>query len=146
MTTLSPPAPLAPTAAAAFDQMLEKVRYEGAYPTRQQAQHVVRHVLQALGRQLTGDERVELAARLPHDAAALLASQIPTSRPLTGWGFVKNLAERTGASPATTRWDTGAVLGVVARIAGDDLIARIIGQLPDGYALPFGRAQLARAA
>ncbi|MEU1534132.1 DUF2267 domain-containing protein [Streptomyces fagopyri] len=146
MTTLSPPTPLAPTAAAAFDQMLEKVRYEGAYPTRQQAQDVVRRVLQALGRQLTGDERVELAARLPHEAAALLASQIPTSRPLTGWGFVKDLAERTNASPATTRWDTGAVLGVVARIAGDDLIARIIGQLPDGYALLFGRAQLARAA
>ncbi|MFE3268048.1 DUF2267 domain-containing protein [Streptomyces sp. NPDC059215] len=146
MTILSPPTPFAPTAAATFDQMLERVRYEGAYPTRRQAEGVVRRVLEALGRQLTGDERVELAARLPHEAAAFLASQIPTARPLTGWGFVKDLAERTGGTPATTRWDTGAVLGVVARLAGDDLTDRIIRQLPDGYALLFGRAQLVRAA
>ncbi|MFG3590585.1 DUF2267 domain-containing protein [Streptomyces sp. NPDC047990] len=126
--------------------MLEKVRYEGAYPTRRQAEGVVRRVLEALGRQLTADERVELAARLPGEAAALIASQISATRPLTGWGFVKDLAERTGGTPATVRWDTGAVLGVVARIAGDDLVTPIIRQLPDGYALLFGRAQLARAA
>ncbi|MET7608692.1 DUF2267 domain-containing protein [Streptomyces avermitilis] len=146
MSLLSPPAPPAPTAAVTFGQLLEKVRYEGAYPTRRQAEDVVRRVLEALGRQLTGDERVELAARLPQEAARFLASQIPTSQPLTGWGFVKDLAERTGGTLATTRWDTGSVLGVVARLAGDTLTARIIGQLPDGYALLFGRAQLVRAA
>ncbi|MGW7048555.1 DUF2267 domain-containing protein [Streptomyces avermitilis] len=146
MTLLSPLAPPARTATVAFDQMLEEVRYEGAYPTRRQAQDVLRRVLEALGRQLTGDERVELAARLPQEAARFLASQIPTGRPLTGWGFVKDLAERTGGTLATTRWDTGSVLGVLARLAGDDLTARIIGQLPDGYALLFGRAQLVRTA
>ncbi|MET7440387.1 MULTISPECIES: DUF2267 domain-containing protein [unclassified Streptomyces] len=148
MTLLSP-APAAPAASAAgvtFEQMLEKVRYEGAYPTRRRAEDVARRVLEALGRQLTGDERVELAARLPREAAAFLASQIPSGKPLTGWGFVKDLAERTGGSPATTRWDTGSVLGVVARLAGDDLTSRIIRQLPDGYALLFGRAQLVQAA
>ncbi|MET9902848.1 DUF2267 domain-containing protein [Streptomyces sp. NPDC006446] len=146
MTLFSPPAAPAPTATAAFEQMLETVRYEGAYPTRRQAQDVVRGVLEALGRQLTGDERVELAARLPREAAGFLASQIPAGRPLSGWGFVKDLAQRSGGTLATTRWDTGSVLGVVARIAGDDLTTRIISQLPDGYALLFGRAQLLRAA
>ncbi|GAA5704932.1 hypothetical protein AQJ43_31780 [Streptomyces avermitilis] len=146
MTLVSPTAPSAPKTTVTFVQMLEKVRYEGAYPTRRQAQDVLRRVLEALGRQLTGDERVELAARLPREAAGFLASQIPTSQPLTGWGFVKDLAERTGGTLATTRWDTGTVLGVLARLAGDDLTARIIGQLPDGYALLFGRAQLVRAA
>ncbi|MET9411771.1 DUF2267 domain-containing protein [Streptomyces sp. NPDC002935] len=126
--------------------MLEKVRYEGAYPTRRHAEGVVSRVLEGLGRQLAGNERVELAARLPQEAATILASQTPTKRPLTGWGFVKDLAERTGGSLATTRWDAGSVLGVVAHLAGDNLTARIIGQLPDGYALLFGRAQLARAA
>ncbi|MER5399806.1 DUF2267 domain-containing protein [Streptomyces sp. NPDC002599] len=145
MTLLSPPAPSASTAIT-FDQMLEKVRYEGVYPTRRQARDVVRRVLESLGRQLTGDERVELAACLPQEAAGYLASQIPTGRPLTGWGFVKDLAERSGGTLATTRWDTGSVLGVVARLAGEDLTARIIGQLPDGYALLFGQAQLTRAA
>ncbi|TXS58059.1 MULTISPECIES: DUF2267 domain-containing protein [unclassified Streptomyces] len=146
MTILSPRKSSALTAVPTFDQMLEKVRYEGAYPTRRQAEKVVHSVLEALGRQLTGDERVELAARLPREAAALLASQIPATRPVTGWGFVKDLAERTGGRPAATRWDTGVALGVVARIAGDDLVTRIVRQLPDGYALLFGRAQLLRAA
>ncbi|MFE2823321.1 DUF2267 domain-containing protein [Streptomyces sp. NPDC059271] len=145
MALFSPPAPSVPRATT-FDQMLEKVRYEGVYPTRQHAQDVIRRVLEALGRQLTGAERVELAGRLPQEAADYLASQAPTGRPLTGWGFVKDLAERTGGNLATTRWDTGSVLGVVARLAGEDLTTRIIGQLPDGYALLFGRAQLARAA
>jgi uncharacterized protein (DUF2267 family) len=146
MTLLSPPAPPAPTATVTFEQMLEKVRYEGAYPTRAQTESVVRHVLEGLGRQLTGAERTELAARLPQEAAHAFASQIPAGEALTGWGFVKDLAERTGGTPATTRWDVGSVLGVVARLAGDDLTTRIIGQLPDGYALLFGRAQLVRAA
>ncbi|MFF4536967.1 DUF2267 domain-containing protein [Streptomyces aureus] len=145
MTLLSSPAPSASTAIT-FDQMLEKVRCEGVYPTHRQARDVVRRVLESLGRQLTGDKRVELAACLPQEAAGYLASQIPTGRPLTGWGFVKDLAERSGGTLATTRWDTGSVLGVVARLAGGDLTARIIGQLPDGYALLFGQAQLTRAA
>ncbi|MFJ8803463.1 DUF2267 domain-containing protein [Streptomyces sp. NPDC102487] len=129
-----------------FRQMLEKVRYEGAYPTLERAEDVTRAVLEALGRQLTGSERQELAACLPAEAAQALTSQFPDPRSLTGWGFVKNLATRTGVSPAVSRWDTGAVLSVVRRIAGDGLTARIIGQLPDGYALLFGRAQLVRAA
>lgn len=129
-----------------FEQMLERVRYEGAYSTRTQAEESVRAVLAGLGRQLTGDERVELAARLPHQAARIFTSQIPTTEPLTGWGFVKDLASRTGGTAATTRWDTGTVLRIVAQLAGEELLTRILAQLPSGYALLFGRAELTRAA
>ncbi|MEU5434441.1 DUF2267 domain-containing protein [Streptomyces sp. NPDC020719] len=132
--------------AMTFEEMLEKVRYEGAYPTRERAAEAVRLVLSGLGRQLTGDERVELAARLPFEAAATFTQQIPAVEPLTGWAFVKDLATRTGATPATTRWDTGAVLAAVNTLAGPDLITRILNQLPTGYALLFGRAQLTQAA
>jgi uncharacterized protein (DUF2267 family) len=138
---LSRPLPL-----MTYQQMLEKVRYEGAYPTRERAEEAVRLVLGGLGRQLTGDERVELAARLPVEAALILTAQIPATEPVTGWGFVKELASRAGASPATTRWDTGAVLAAVAALAGPDLLTRILGQLPSGYALLFGRAELIQAA
>ncbi|MGS2587534.1 DUF2267 domain-containing protein [Streptomyces hebeiensis] len=129
-----------------FEQLLEKVRYEGAYPTRERAETAVRAVLAALGRQLTGDERVELAARLPVEAALVLTAQIPVVEPVTGWSFVKDLASRTDGTLATTRWDVGAVLAPVGDLAGPDLLARILAQLPQGYALLFGRAELARAA
>lgn len=130
--------------APTYDGFLEKVRYEGAYPTREKAAAVVATVLAQLGRQLTGEERVELAARLPREAAAVLAAQIPAPEPLTGWGFVKDLADRTGRSPAVTRWDTGAVLSTVASAAGPDLLARILAALPPGYALLFGHPELPR--
>ncbi|MET7520498.1 DUF2267 domain-containing protein [Streptomyces sp. NPDC005480] len=126
----------------AYEQMLEKVRFEGAYPTREKADEAVRLVLAGLGRRLTGDERVDLAACLPLEAARVLTAQIPDTRPLTGWAVVKDLAARTGASLPTTRWDTGSVFCAVAAYAGPGLTTRILGQLPTGYALLFGRAEL----
>ncbi|MGW1747070.1 DUF2267 domain-containing protein [Streptomyces sp. NPDC002092] len=139
-------APLQQPFGRAYEQMLEKVRYDGAYPTREKAEQAVRLVLAGLGRQLTGDERVDLAARLPLEAARILTAQIPDTQPLTGWAFVKDLAARTGASLATTRWDTGSVFSAVAAYAGSDLVTRILRQLPSGYALLFGRAELVQAA
>ncbi|MET7642552.1 DUF2267 domain-containing protein [Streptomyces sp. NPDC005426] len=139
-------APLQRPLVMTYRQMLEKVRYEGAYPTQERAEEAVRLVLAGLGRQLTGDERVELAGRLPFEAAAVLTAQIPDTQPLTGWSFVKDLADRAGATPATIRWDTGAVLAAVAALAGPDLLTRILRRLPNGYALLFGRAELTQAA
>ncbi|MFB1049188.1 DUF2267 domain-containing protein [Streptomyces chrestomyceticus] len=138
--------PLQQPYGTAYEHLLEKVRYDGAYPTRQKAEEAVHLVLSGLGRQLTGDERVELAARLPVEAACILTAQIPAPQPLGGWAFVKDLAARTGASLATTRWDTGAVFSAVAAHAGPDLLTRILRQLPSGYALLFGRAELTQAA
>ncbi|MFI6660173.1 DUF2267 domain-containing protein [Streptomyces sp. NPDC050523] len=139
-------APLEHLPAMTFEQLLDKVRYEGAYPTRERAEEAVRLVLSGLGRQLTGEERVDLAARLPLQAARILTEQIPDTRPLTGWAFVKDLATRSGATLGTTRWDTGSVLVAVAALAGPELLTRILRRLPGGYALLFGRAELTRAA
>ncbi|MFC9952175.1 hypothetical protein ACFVIN_17115, partial [Streptomyces prasinus] len=50
------------------------------------------------------------------------------------------------ATPARPRTDTGTVLRVVARLAGEKLLDRVLAQLPTGYALLFGRAELTRAA
>ncbi|MFD8731341.1 DUF2267 domain-containing protein [Streptomyces sp. NPDC059611] len=129
-----------------YEQMLEKVRYEGAYATREKADEAVRLVLAGLGRQVTGDERVDLAACLPLEAARVLTAQIPDTRPLTGWAFVKDLAARSGASLATTRWATGSVFAAVTANVGPDLITRILNQLPAGWALLFGQAELTPAA
>jgi hypothetical protein len=56
------------------------------------------------------------------------------------------LASRTGGTVATTRWDTGTVRRIVAHLAGEELLTRILAQLPSGYALLFGRAELTQAA
>ncbi|MGW0390411.1 DUF2267 domain-containing protein [Streptomyces sp. NPDC003042] len=136
------PAPARPAPALTFEQLLERVQYEGAYPNRERAERAVRDVLAALGRRLTGDERVELASRLPAPAALAFTAEIPDIRQLTGWEFVKDLAARCGGTLATARWDTGAVLGPVADLAGPELVERILAGLPDGYALLFGQAQL----
>ncbi|MEU6079420.1 DUF2267 domain-containing protein [Streptomyces sp. NPDC047108] len=135
-----------PAPAMTYDQMLERVRYDGAYATRERAEAATTAVLAALGRQIIGDERVDLAARLPIEAALHFTGQVPATEHLTGWGFVKDLADRTGGTPATTRWDVGAVFTVVAELAGHELLTRILTQLPNGYALLFGRAELIQAA
>ncbi|MGW7280296.1 DUF2267 domain-containing protein [Streptomyces sp. NPDC054844] len=146
MQTKTAPATLTTIPAMSYGQMLEQIRYNGAYPTRERAEEVVLAVLAALGRRVTGEERVDLAARLPREAAQVFAAQIPATDSMTGWAFVRDLATRTGGTLATTRWDVGSVLGVVARIAGPDLLDRILVQLPSGYAILFGRAELTQAA
>ncbi|MEU1870764.1 uncharacterized protein (DUF2267 family) [Streptomyces ambofaciens] len=146
MQSQTAPTTTATEPAMSFVQMLEQVRYHGAYPTRERAEDVVSAVLAALGRRVTGEERVELAARLPREAARIFAAQIPGTDSMTGWAFVRDLATRTGGTLATTRWDVGSVLGVVGRLAGPALLDRILAQLPSGYAILFGRAELTQAA
>ncbi|MFF5957627.1 DUF2267 domain-containing protein [Streptomyces luteogriseus] len=126
-----------------WTQLIEAVRQSGLYPTRSKAEQVTRTVLAALGTHVTGDERVDLARALPGEAARLIAAQIPATRRLTAARFVDEVASRTpGATSATARWDVSSVLGTLPNLIGDDLITRILAQLPAGYALLFGRADL----
>lgn len=134
------------TTVGTYTELVDQVRLEGAYRTRAHAEDAVRVVLSGLGRQLAGRERLDLAARLPIEAALLLTAHTAERRPLTGLGFVKDVAARTDTTPGVARWDTGSVLTVVATLAGPDLLTRILTRLPTGWALLFGRAELAPAA
>jgi uncharacterized protein (DUF2267 family) len=126
-----------------WTDLVEAVRDAGQYPTRSEAERVIRVVLSALGGHVIGDERVALARALPEEAARLLASQIPATRPLAAAEFVDTIAARIqGATPATARWDVSSVLSVLPQLVGDDLVDRVLAQLPPGYALLFGRAEL----
>ncbi|WP_433544046.1 DUF2267 domain-containing protein (plasmid) [Streptomyces sp. CA-294286] len=136
--------PSPPRRTVTFEELVERVRADGLYDSDQRAEAVTRSVLAGLGRQLTGDERVELAGVLPWEAALEFSAQIPAARQLTGLGFVQELAARTGSGPGPARWDTGSVLRNVGDLAGPELLDRVLAQLPDGYALLFGRVQLAR--
>ncbi|MFI6205277.1 DUF2267 domain-containing protein [Streptomyces sp. NPDC051041] len=126
--------------------LVEEVREAGQYPTRAEAERVTRIVLSALGGHVIGDERVDLAAALPEEAARVVASQIPATRELSAAEFVDSVAARIeGATSATARWDVSSVLSVLPGLVGDELVTRILSQLPPGYALLFGRADLSPA-
>ncbi|MFF8399196.1 DUF2267 domain-containing protein [Streptomyces sp. NPDC016172] len=129
-----------------WPQLIDAVRETGLYPTRTKAEQVTRTVLAALGTHVTGDERVDLARALPEEAARLIAAQIPATHRLTAVQFVDSVASRSpGATPATARWDVSSVLSALPPLIGDDLVTRILAQLPAGYALLFGRADLTPA-
>ncbi|USQ89774.1 DUF2267 domain-containing protein [Streptomyces phaeoluteigriseus] len=130
-----------------WGELIASVRESGQYPTTAEAERVTRTVLSALGGHVTGDERVALARALPREAARVIASRIPAPRPQSAQEFVDTVATRTeGATPATARWDVSSVLGVLPNLIGDDLTDRVLSQLPPGYALLFGRAELAARA
>lgn len=136
------PAPALP-ARPAWNDLVEEVRQAGQYATGAEAERVTRIVLSALGGHVIGDERVDLAQALPEEAARIVASQIPATRPLTASEFVDSVAVRIeGATPATARWDVSSVLSVLPPLVGDELVTRVLAQLPPGYALLFGRADL----
>ncbi|MEV6959709.1 DUF2267 domain-containing protein [Streptomyces sp. NPDC051207] len=150
MRTPAPrPASEAKTEAEAFrwSDLIAEVQEAGQYPTAAEAERVTRIVLSALGGHVVGDERVDLARALPEEAARVIASQIPATRRLTAAEFVDSVAARIeGATPATARWDVSSVLSVLPPLVGDSLTTRILAQLPPGYALLFGRADLSPTA
>ncbi|WP_416483570.1 DUF2267 domain-containing protein [Streptomyces sp. CL12] len=135
-----------PAPRTTWEALTEAVRETGGYPTRAQAEHLTRLVLTALGTHLTGDERAALAQSLPPEAGHLIAAQIPRPHPLTAREFVDALSTQIpDSTPATARWDVSSVLTAVSTTIGPDLTDQVLSQLPRGYALLFGRAELAAA-
>ncbi|MFF2525341.1 DUF2267 domain-containing protein [Streptomyces liangshanensis] len=130
-----------------YGQLLEKIRYDGVYPTRRRAEEALLAVLPVLAPQLTDQGRALLTDRLPDEVSALLTAEASSpSRPLTNRDFVEHVAARTGADYAVANWDTEAVLSNLASLTGPALLPRLLTQLPPGYAALFGHTPHARAA
>ncbi|GAA1503072.1 hypothetical protein GCM10009730_02020 [Streptomyces albidochromogenes] len=125
-----------------WDAFLSAVQERGQYPSRQEAERATRVVIALLGAHVVGSERSELAARLPEGCALLLLNPLPAAEPLGPERFVRATAAWIdGATEETAKWDVSAVLSVVADAADDDLMRRVLLQLPPGYDLLFGRPQ-----
>ncbi|MFE3500558.1 DUF2267 domain-containing protein [Kitasatospora sp. NPDC059146] len=128
-----------------WEAFLERVRERGEYTTAQEAERAARVVLALLGAHLVGQVRAELAARLPETLALVLLNPLQAAEPLTAERFVRATAAWIeGATETTAVWDIGAVLSTAADAAGDDLMERILFQLPPGYDVLFGRPQPGR--
>ncbi|MFJ9212923.1 hypothetical protein CU044_3215 [Streptomyces sp. L-9-10] len=125
-----------------WDAFLAAVQERGEYPTPQEAERAVRVVLALLGAHVVGAERAELAARLPEACALVLLDPLPAAEPLTPERFARATAAWIeGANEETAKWDVGAVLSVVSDAAGEELMRRVLLQLPPGYDLLFGRPE-----
>ncbi|MGW7054306.1 DUF2267 domain-containing protein [Streptomyces sp. NPDC054887] len=125
-----------------WDAFLSAVQERGQYPSRQEAERATRVVIALLGAHVVGSERSELAARLPEGCALLLLNPLPAAEPLGPQRFVRATAAWIeGATEETAKWDVSAVLSVVADAADDELMRRVLLQLPPGYDVLFGRPQ-----
>ncbi|MFF8805635.1 DUF2267 domain-containing protein [Streptomyces omiyaensis] len=119
---------------------LDDVKERGRYDTVEEAERAARVVLALLGAHLVGEVRARLAARLPEEFALILLNPLQSAEPLSPERFVRATAAWIeGATEATATWDVSAVLSTVADAVGDDLLERILLQLPVGYDLLFGR-------
>ena len=99
-------------------------------------------VLALLGAHLVGTVRAELAARLPETFALILLNPLQSVEPLNAERFVRATAAWIdGATEATALWDVGAVLSVVADLAGTDLMDQVFTQLPADWPPLFGRPE-----
>lgn len=125
-----------------WETFLDHVKERGEYPTRRDAERAIRTVLALLGAHLVGTERADLAAALPETCALVLLNPLHASAPLDPERFVRATAAWIdGATEKTATWDVSAVLSAVADAAGDELMRRILLQLPPGYDLLFGHPQ-----
>lgn len=125
-----------------WDAFLTQVKDRGAYPTLAEAEHVTRVVLPLLGAHLAGTERAELANRLPETCAVALLAAPDHSYPLDPERFVRAAAGWIdGATEQSAQWDVSAVLSAVADAADEDLLHRLLLQLPIGYEVLFGRLE-----
>jgi len=125
-----------------WDSFLAAVQDRGEYATREEAERSSRVVLALLGAHLVGDVRAELAARLPEALALVLLNPLQAREPLSPERFIRaSAAWIEGATEKTATWDVSAVLSVVADVAGENLMNRVLLQLPPDYDLLFGRPQ-----
>jgi uncharacterized protein (DUF2267 family) len=125
-----------------WQPFLDAVQERGEYSSAQEAERAARTVLALLGAHLVGKERAELAAQLPETFAMILLNPLQAAEPLDPERFVRATAAWIdGATENTAKWDVSAVLSVAADAAGEDLLRRVLLQLPPGYDVLFGRPQ-----
>ncbi|WP_330342337.1 DUF2267 domain-containing protein [Streptomyces sp. NBC_00557] len=125
-------------------EFLARVRELGEYDSQDEAAKVTEAVLSVLAQRISPGEVEDLASQLPGPLGQTLAAA--KSEQAESFGieeFCRRVADRTGARPRTAEWDASAVLTTLAGAISGGELNQILSQLPSGYAVLFGKADLA---
>lgn len=127
-----------------YDEFVAQVRDRGEYGDQEEAAGVARAVLEVLGDRITPAEAGDLAAQLPGPLGEALtrAGGDAAAGTFGVEEFCRRVGERTHARPRTAEWDAGAVLSTLADAVSGGEVNQILSQLPSGYAVLFGKAEL----
>ncbi|MGW7256554.1 DUF2267 domain-containing protein [Streptomyces sp. NPDC054834] len=127
-----------------YDEFLARVRERGEYGSQDEAATVTEAVLRVLAQRISPGEVDDLASQLPGPLGQTLADAKPEQAESFGIEeFYRRVAEAVGARSRTAEWDASAVLTAVADTVSGGELNQIISQLPSGYAVLFGKADLA---
>ena len=127
-------------------EFLANVRERGSYDDQTEAEKVTRAVLGVLSTRLPGGEASDLAAQLPGTLQDALAGG---DAPAASYGvdeFVSRVAAELDTTPEIARWDASAVLTTVAESVTGGQLNQVLSVLPSGYAVLFGKPDLADGA
>ncbi|MFF4213167.1 DUF2267 domain-containing protein [Streptomyces sp. NPDC001796] len=125
-------------------EFLARVRELGEYESQDEAAKVTDAVLSVLAQRISPGEVDDLASQLPGPLGqALVEAKQAQAESFGIEEFYRRVAERTGARPRTAQWDASAVLTTLAGAVSGGELNQIISQLPSGYAVLFGKADLA---
>ncbi|MFJ8468912.1 DUF2267 domain-containing protein [Streptomyces swartbergensis] len=127
-----------------YHEYLARVRELGEYGSQEEAAKVTEAVLSVLAHRISPGEVDDLASQLPGPLGQTLIAAKPQQAESFGIDeFYRRVAERIGARPRTAEWDASAVLTALADAVSGGALNQILSQLPSGYAVLFGRADLA---
>jgi uncharacterized protein (DUF2267 family) len=127
-----------------YHEYLARVRELGEYGSQEEAAKVTEAVLSVLAQRISPGEVDDLASQLPGPLGQSLTAAKPQQAESFGIEeFYRRVAERIGARPRTAEWDASAILTAVADAVSGGELNQILSQLPSGYAVLFGRADLA---
>ncbi|MFI9821469.1 DUF2267 domain-containing protein [Streptomyces sp. NPDC052013] len=127
-----------------YDEFLARVRERGEYTSQDEAAKMTEAVLEVLAQRISPGEVDDLAAQLPGDLGPMLSKAKAQQAESFGLEqFYERVGERTGARPRTAQWDASAVLSTLAESVSGGELNQILSQLPSGYAVLFGKPELA---
>jgi uncharacterized protein (DUF2267 family) len=124
-------------------EFLANVRDRGNYADQAEAQRVTEAVLAILAQRLGAGEAKDVAAQLPADLQDPMTTGIGPAESFGVEEFLARVARALDASTETAKWDASAVLTTLAESLTGGEFNQVLTRIQSGYAVLFGRPDLA---